>query len=266
MIDAHCHLLPSIDDGARDLATAIAMARMAVADGITTIACTPHIFPGVYDNTGPAIQAALSRLVSALGAEGIPLHLVAGADVHIAPGLIAGLADGRILTLGGSRYLLLELPNTRPPPRAEQTVFELIAADYQPILTHPERLSWIENEFDLIRRMVRCGAWIQVTAGSLRGVFGRRARYWSERLLDEGFVHIIATDAHDTSRRPPLLHEARHLAAARLGEGEATCLVETRPYAILSNAAPSTVQSPPAAVHALRRNARRWGFWGKKKG
>src|SRR5262249_54839749 len=96
MIDLHCHILPGIDDWSADLPVSIAMARALVADGVTTVACTPHILPGVYHNSGPEIRAAVQQLQEALDQEGIPLHLVAGADVHIAPDLASGLQSGHL--------------------------------------------------------------------------------------------------------------------------------------------------------------------------
>src|SRR5215831_574596 len=95
LIDLHSHLLPGIDDGSRDLAMSLAMARVAAADGISTIACTPHILPGVYNNSGPAIRSAVARLAERIVEAGIPITLVTGADVHIAPDLDLQLRDGR---------------------------------------------------------------------------------------------------------------------------------------------------------------------------
>src|SRR5436190_353543 len=144
LIDLHCHLLPGIDDGSKDLATSLAMAHMAAADGIGTIACTPHILPGVYNNTGPAIRAAVDRLRRCIAEAGLSIALVTGADVHIAPDLGVQLREGRVLTLNDSRFLLVEPPHHVLPPRFEDLIFGLQASGYVPILTHPERLSWIE--------------------------------------------------------------------------------------------------------------------------
>ncbi len=241
MIDLHCHLLPGIDDGARDVAMSLDMARMACADGITVTACTPHILPSVYDNTGPAIKSAVAALQKSLDEAGVPLTLVTGADVHIAPDLATGLRTGRVLTLNGSRYMLLEPPHHVLPPNIEDHIFRLHTAGFVAIVTHPERMSWIDGNYDLVERLVRGGVWMQVTAGSLMGRFGRRPRYWAERLLDEGLCHILATDAHNPTGRPPYLAEAREAAAKRLGEEEADNLVTNRPQAILNNLSPGLV-------------------------
>src|SRR5262245_49486768 len=142
----------------------LAMARMASTEGITTVACTPHILPGVYNNNGPAIRAAVARLRESISEAGIPIALVTGADVHIAPDLGVQLREDRALTLNDSRYLLLEPPHHLLPPRLEDLCFGLQAVGYIPILTHPERLSWVEDHYDLIRRFVNNSVLMQITA------------------------------------------------------------------------------------------------------
>ena len=244
MIDLHCHMLPGIDDGARDLGVSLEMARMSVADGVSVVACTPHILPGLYDNAGPEIRQATQALQQALEREGIPLRLVTGADVHMVPDLVAGLQSGRLLSLNDTRYLLVEPPHHVAPVRIEDFFFNLLVAGYVPVLTHPERLSWIEVQYPTIQRMVRAGVWMQITAGSLAGNFGRSALKWANRMLDDGCVHILATDAHDTKARTPILTKGRDLAAKRVGAEEAQHLVVTRPLAILRNDLPSSVAMP----------------------
>jgi protein-tyrosine phosphatase len=247
LIDLHSHLLPGIDDGSKDLATSLAMARVASTDGISTIACTPHILPGVYNNNGPAIRNAVARLAESITEAGIPISLVTGADVHIAPDLDVRLRDGRVLTLNDSRYLLLEPPHHVLPPRLDDLIFGLQAAGYFPILTHPERLSWVEGHYDLIRRLVSSSVLMQITAGSVTGRFGRRPRYWAERMLDEGLCHLLATDAHNTEQRAPRMADARDVVAQRLGDDEAINLVLRRPQGILDDLSPAELPALPQA-------------------
>ena len=260
MIDLHCHMLPGIDDGAPDLETSLSMALMAVADGIATTACTPHIYPGVYENTGDGIRGGVVRLQAALDEAGIALRLTSGADAHLAPELPAKLRSGNVPTLGGTRYFLLEPPHHVAPPRFEEFVFNLIAAGYVPLITHPERLTWIGDHYDTFCALVAQGAWMQVTSGSLTGRFGDEPRYWGERMLDEGQAHVLATDSHGVKRRPPLLAEGRQAAEKWVGAEEAWHLVHTRPAGILENLAPSTM--PPLPQRTSRRGKRR-GFWAR---
>jgi protein-tyrosine phosphatase len=244
VIDLHCHLLPGVDDGAQDLSTSLEMARASVAQGVTVVACTPHTLPGVYNNRGPDIRVATQRLQQVLVREGIPLRLVAGADVHMSPNFVDRLRSGEFLTLADSRYVLVEPPHQVAPPQLEEFFFTLVTTGYVPILTHPERLSWVRSRFDTIKKLVAAGAWMQVTAGSFTGAFGRKAQYLAERLLDEGCVHLIASDAHDADRRPPHLMSGRESVAKRVGAQEAEHLVLTRPMGILKDQLPSSLPRP----------------------
>ena len=252
MIDLHCHILPGIDDGAADLSVSIEMAKAFVADGVSVVACTPHILPGLYHNSGPQIRQATARLQQTLNREGISLQLVTGADNHIVPDFVAQLRSGHLLSLADTRYVLVEPPHHVAPPRLEDLFFNIVAAGYVPILTHPERLTWISSHYEVVQRLIRAGVWMQITAGSLAGAFGRNARYWAERMLDEGYVHILATDAHDVNRRPPNLSQGRELAAKRVGDTEAQHLVVTRPRGVLLNDVPSNLPRPESAFAVLR--------------
>ncbi|MDB5861541.1 MAG: Tyrosine-protein phosphatase YwqE [Ramlibacter sp.] len=246
MIDLHSHILPGIDDGSRSLEMSLDMARMAVADGIKVMACTPHIYPGLYMNDAAGIRAARDALQGSLNEHGIPLQLTTGADVHLVPGLLEGLREGRVPSLHGTRYLLLEPPHHVAPPHFAESVFNLVAAGYVPVITHPERLTWVEDHYQVFAELTRQGAWMQLTAGSLTGVFGARAKHWAERFLDDGLTHILATDAHSSGRRSPVMSQAREIAERMLGREEADLLVEGRQRQVLANALPSAV--PPLPV------------------
>lgn len=263
MVDLHCHMLPGIDDGARDLDEALAMARVAVADGIRVTACTPHIYPGLYENDASGIRKAIADFRKALHREAIPLQLVDGADVHLTPDLLDGIRCDRIPTLNGSRYFLFEPPHHVAPPRMEHVVFDLVAAGYVPILTHPERLTWIDGHYPLFATLVKGGAWMQLTAGAITGQFGARVQYWSERMLDEGLVHIVATDAHRAeNRRAPVLSAARAAVAKRLGDEEARQMTEIRPAGVLRNLPPESLNPDGTRISAAARP----GLWRRMLG
>lgn len=253
MIDLHSHLLPGIDDGAPDLDTALSMARIAADDGIAVMACTPHIYPGMFENNGPDIKRRVAELQTRLDEAGIPLKLTWGADAHVAPDLLQNLKTGTAPSLNDTRYFLLEPPHHVAPPRFAEFAFGFLAAGYVPVVTHPERLSWIGEHYETFCDLSDKGVWMQVTAGSLTGRFGQAARYWGERMLDEGRVHILATDAHSPDRRPPRLAEGREAAEKWVGAAEARHLVETRPLGILKNQSPADLPPVPRAVLAGKR-------------
>jgi protein-tyrosine phosphatase len=254
-------MLPGIDDGAADLQTALEMARIAVSDGISMTACTPHIYPGLYPNDADGIRRAVSDLRARLGEAGIQLEITEGADIQMVPELVDELSSGRFPTLHGSRYFLFEPPHHTVPARFTASIFDALASGFVPVITHPERLTWLDNKhYRWFLEAARQGAWVQVTAGALTGRFGQRARYWGERMLGDGFVHILATDAHAVGRRPPLLAEGREAALKWVGVEEADRLVETRPRAIVEDRGPTELP-PPAlggeAAGAARRVPRR---------
>lgn len=239
-----------MDDGARDLSESIAMAKAMVSQGVTAVACTPHITPGVYHNSGPAIRQATRQLQQELERSDIPLQLLTGADVHMIPNAIDALRSGQILALADSRYVLIEPPQHSAPPQLERFFFNLIVAGYVPVLTHPERLPWLCARYEIVERLVRAGVWMQITAASLLGKFGRHASYWCERMLDDGYVHLIASDAHDVERRPPDLAAGRDFAVRRVGTQEAEHLVLTRPVGILRDQPPSGLPGPLGVANA----------------
>ncbi len=249
MIDLHSHILFGIDDGSPDLATSLAMARMALDDGIKVMACTPHFLPGLYDTEVADVRVRVNALSQALSEQSLDLILVPGGDVHVRPDLVKAIATQRVLTLNDSRYILLEPPHVIMPLRLEDLIFSLVAAGYVPVITHPERLAWIEHNYAALARMVMAGAWLQITAGSMTGRFGGRAQYWTQKLLQDGLVHIMATDAHNLGSRPPRLAHAIGIAAREIGPAEAQRLVFDRPLAVLHNQtfeAPHYYQQPAA--------------------
>ncbi len=251
MIDLHSHILSGLDDGAQNVEMSVEMARMAVADGTTDMACTPHVFAGKYPNSSATILPAMHALQAELDAQGIPLRLFCGADVHVAPDLVDRLSGGGVPTLNNSRYFLLEPPHEILPPKLEDFVTRLFQAGFVPVITHPERLLWAARHFEVIRRLADIGCPMQVTAGSILGAFGPAANELARRMLKEGLVSFFASDAHGTTWRKPLMSEARASVAEQVGNEQAGQMFIHRPAAILANQEPGLLTGPRSvARHA----------------
>ena len=263
MYDLHCHMLPSIDDGARDLEMALSMARMAVEDGITHLACTPHIYPGMYENTSAGIARATSDFRRCLEQEGIELAISYGADIQVVPELVSKLKSHIFPTLNGSNYFLFEPPHHVPLPNFQRLVFEAVSAGFVPIITHPERLTWLDEHYQEFIQAVEAGALIQLTAGSVVGRFGKTPQYWSEHMLDDGIVHLLATDAHNLRSRAPLLSEGCQAAAKWVGAEEVRRMVMERPRHIWHNGACAEMAWPPGLDDSglLLGGHKKRGFW-----
>ena len=245
MIDLHCHILPKLCDGSQDLETSLEMAQIAVSDGISIQACTPHIYPGAYDNNTQIIQSAIDSLQGELDARSIPLKLVIGADTHMVPEVMSGLKSGRIPCLNNSQYFLLEPSHHISVPQFVERTVNFVRAGYTPLITHPERLHWLDDDYypDFVEAAKK-GAWIQITAGAIEGRFGKKAKYWAERFLDDGLVHVIATDAHGVENRPPVLSVGVSLAEKIVGREEVDKMVNERPQAVIDNISVADVHMP----------------------
>lgn len=237
MIDLHNHLLPGIDDGAPDLETALQLARMAVAEGITHLVCTPHIHPGRYDNDLASIAAARQRLVAGLQEAGIPLRVAAAAEVRYGTELMRGIEQGSLPFLGtwhDKRVLLLELPHSEVPFGAERLTEWLLQHDIVPMIAHPERNKGVMQCPSKLKPFIEQGCLLQVTASAVAGHFGEPARMIANTLLELGLVTILASDAHNVKHRPPALVEGMQHAARIVGAFHAEQLVIDHPWQIAS--------------------------------
>lgn len=263
MIDTHCHLLPGLDDGAPDDLVALEMARQAVSDGVTTIAVTPHMREGDYLNERETVLGSVDRFRGRLAAEGIPLAIEPGSEVHLAPRLAERLLERRILAYGDRlpaegwvAYLLLECPYRTRPIRLDETVFELSLAGIVPVIAHPERIRWFQEEPARYEELVRRGALGQMTGSSLLGTFGRQIQALSESLVRRGLVHILASDAHDTKYRPPRLAAARDRWAELAGQANAHAATVEIPRAMLAGEAVAV--APPRPEEKPQGLWQRW--------
>ncbi|WP_290869899.1 CpsB/CapC family capsule biosynthesis tyrosine phosphatase [Aquabacterium sp.] len=235
MIDFHSHILPGIDDGARDLAEALAIARAHVADGTRCVVATPHIYPGVFDNTPATIAAAHATLVAAIADEGIALEIQWAAEVRAGADVIDMLAQGTLPFLGQDgpwRHLLLELPDHQIPVGTDKLVAMLMRQHVKPVIAHPERNKGVMADVQKIKPLVDLGCLLQVTAGSVLGEFGSRAQHTAEQLIDQGWVHALASDAHRTTTRAPKIKPARTWLLARYGNTVADALTLSGPARI----------------------------------
>ncbi|MBR6020941.1 MAG: exopolysaccharide biosynthesis protein [Kiritimatiellae bacterium] len=236
MIDLHSHILPALDDGAPDDATALDMARQAVADGISLMVATPHYANGLGPSDPAVVTASATRFQALLDAEAIPLRIRCSMEMPLLDNLVSLYRSGTWLAYDASRrYVLFEMPPYGPRPFDIlcKTVSTLHLFGVTPVLAHPERLPFLSALPD-VRRLVRLGARIQVTAWAVDAPTpdGERARAW----LDDGLVACVATDCHDAARRPPRLSTARDFIAGHYGQAAAEALTLTNPRLILDGA------------------------------
>lgn len=255
MIDLHCHILPNLDDGPLTLDESLVMARRAVEDGIHTVVATPHSLNGEYVNHVTEVSAKLTALEVALSENHIDIKLYPGADVHLCPNMLEQIDSGNAGTINhGRKYIMLELPSHTIPRGAKDEIFKLKLSGITPIISHPERITAIQQDSHILYDMVSMGALGQVTAMSLTGDFGLFVQQTAHKLINERLIHIIASDAHSAEGRPPVVSDAVDCAAEILGsDEEARSMVTTVPAAILSG-------EPLDILEPVRNNRRSCAF------
>ena len=236
MIDLHCHLLPGIDDGPETLEEALAMARMAVANGITEARVTPHVHVGRWDNDLAGIEKAVEAHRTELALAGIPLKLGFAAEVRLAYEVLPLIEAGRVPFLGeldGYKIMLLEFPHSHIPVGSDKFVAWLLNRGIRPMIAHPERNKEIMRDSSRLHPFVRAGCLIQLTADAVAGEFGEVCEARAIEFLENRWVTVLASDAHDITTRPPRIAPGLEVASAILGHDAAQDLVDANPRRIV---------------------------------
>lgn len=228
MVDLHCHILPGLDDGAKNMEDSLAMAEMAVADGTTHLVATPHS-SNDYSFDFSVVRRLRDELQEKIGDR---LTLATGCDFHLNPENLATLRlDARPFCINQRDYLLVEFNEFSIPPAMDHTLHDLQLAGLHPVITHPERNSILRTNPGRLANWARHGCFAQVTAGSLLGYFGNGARRAAEQWIEQGCVHFVASDGHNLTSRMPKLDEAFRAAASMFGEEKANALFNENPLA-----------------------------------
>lgn len=232
-IDTHCHIIPGVDDGPPDMDTSLAMARMAMADGITDIVATPHIVEGYYD--GSDREQRLAQLRKIFTSAGIDLRLSAGAEVPMSACLAGDKTFLKSLAINGGKFLLMETAETTFDQVA-QAAYRVRLCGLYPILAHPERATFVQKQPGRLDEILeRDQIYCQLTAASIEGVFGKTIKKTSLILAKSGMIHLVASDAHSTGKRAPLLSNCYKILCEELGETAARTIMLQNPLRVLES-------------------------------
>ena len=246
LVDIHCHILPGIDDGARDLEASVAMARRYVAAGFAAVVATPHFIPGTAWAADRQRVADLVATVQArLDAEQIPLRVHPGMEIAFHQRLADRLPTGELLPLGASDRYLVEPDFHGPQESLLHVVRQLVEAGRRVILAHAERILAFQRNYDPLLRLAAQGVEIQVNSGSLLDAFDHRCRKTAFELLANQCVHYLASDAHSVRHRPPPSPDERQQLLDLLGADTLTRLWRTNPARLLD---PSPRTDSPSAI------------------
>lgn len=234
MIDIHCHILPGVDDGAADLEESLAMVRLAAESGVTRIVATPH-FHGEEESMQmlPRVLSRLNTLKREVKRFELPVTIHPGVEILCTPQTPSLAQQGKLPTIGNSRYILTEFFFDETLEYMELMLDQLTRWGYQPVVAHPERYQAVQRRPQVMQRWFAKGYILQLNKGSILGSFGTRAETTATDLLKRGLAHVIASDAHHADFRTTHMSAIAAWGREYLGEEYTSILLQKNPGQIL---------------------------------
>lgn len=235
MIDIHSHILPEVDDGSKSIKESIAMAKQYVENGIYKVIATPHYIEDTNSKTADENRGILENLKDVLRAEGIELEVYLGNEIYILPDILNNLSNGKVSTLNGSRYVLIESAMFDIPINIDNIIYELCLKGYIPIIAHPERNLKVQQNPNILYGLIMSGALTQINLPSLEGRYGKESRETAVVLLNHNMVHFVGTDAHSPRTRSPKIKRGLEILKGIVDRDEFYKLIELNGEAVLDD-------------------------------
>ncbi len=235
MIDLHSHILPGVDDGARDTYEAIEIIKDSVGDGVATIVATPHFFTGGYMPSKEEIKDKIYKLTEAASSEGVSIRICPGSECYVDYQLVGMVRDGKVMTINdGGKYILVEFPRMELPSSANDIFFQLQMEGITPIIAHPERNVAIARDPNILKHFIEKDILAQVNVGSLLGFYGLEVQGVAKIIIAHRMAHIIASDSHRRGMAAKRsLTEGYRIVRSLLGDDEAFESIKETPKRIL---------------------------------
>ncbi|MBU9735525.1 hypothetical protein KTH89_03185 [Lachnospiraceae bacterium ASD5720] len=234
-IDIHSHILPGVDDGARNMEETLKMAEIAYKEGIRTIFATSHYRPGRFACPKEKLRAKLSKTQEEISRFFPELKLVQGNEIYYGMEALEAIQEKRICTLAGSRYILVEFSVSSEFGFVRDGLYKIILEGYRPVLAHVERYHAVCKKLDQIAELLELGVGIQVNADSITGESGYQLKQISRKLLKRDYVHFVATDAHSSRSRTPRMQACASYLTRKYGEDYTKALMFQNPLKIIWN-------------------------------
>jgi len=235
MIDIHMHIIPGIDDGAADYDDSLRMASMSYESGVHHIVTTSHCYPGYYDNyAGESMDKKWEKLAERIQIERIPVRLYKGMEIMASDRLKDDLINRKVWTINDTDYFLVEFEFDEKPSFCAKILSECKTAGFKPVIAHPERYFFVQNNPGIVYDWYREGYGIQINKGSLLKQFGHKERDTAESLLRHHVVSCVASDAHNYSSRNPSFGRLFSYLRDNFGKEYAYLLTRENPGRILS--------------------------------
>lgn len=236
MIDIHAHILPGVDDGAFDMECAVEMASLAFESGVEIIVATPH--SSAYGNQnlwGPELKKAIIDFRQRLKEEKIRVLIIPGMEIFASSSVPQLLKEKKLIGLNGSRYPLIEFEFENYAAQATEILEEIIQQGMRPVIAHPERYLYVQEDPTLLNLWVDMGCLLQINKGSLLGRFGYEEQMLALELVRRGFAFVVASDAHSSSIRTTWMSDVKELLKEEFSSSAAQALLEDNPLKLLKN-------------------------------
>lgn len=230
MIDTHIHMVPGVDDGAKDMKISIQMIQMLMNEGVNKVILTPHYNLPRYRNEN--VKGQFNVLKDYIQQEKIDFEVYLGNEIYLSEETMEGILKGQANTMAGSSYLLVELPYYHYYPVHEAMIRKLQHKDYRVILAHIERYQAFENKPEKLRDLVENGVYAQLSS---RYIIDHKTRKSALQWIEKGLIHIVASDGHDVDKRPPLMKKAYDVVAKTFGINCGQMLFESNPESIIGD-------------------------------
>ena len=235
MIDIHCHILPNVDDGSESLEESIEMAKIAESEGITRIVNTSHCHFDFKYKKGNELKLELEKFNQVLKEENINIEVLLGNELYYTSDLIERFNELDFFSMNNSKYILMEFSPINFPKNIEDVIYEIKIRGYIPIIAHAERYKQVQEDVNIVLDCIKEGALIQVNASSILGKNGENVEDTSKKLLDNNMVHFVATDAHSSNRRRPLIKDSYNYILKNYGKEVSEKLFIENPTAVIEN-------------------------------
>jgi len=264
MIDIHCHILPGIDDGPKTLNESLEMARIFEQAGYSHVVATPHAVPGTTWMPGPEkIRDRLDELNQAIVKAGIGLKVLPGMEIALDPNIADLIDQGKVQSLAGTSYILIEPPFQRLPLGWEQAFFAVLSKGFMVLLAHPERCAQLIAKPDLCDQLIESGVYFQVNWDSFIGHHGRTTEKMAVYLASKGYIHCLATDSHDANNRNARqVRRAAEKIEELIGRRNLQIISRENPARVLRNEALENMERQE--IQGTVKKKRGWGFWRTK--
>ena len=225
VIDVHAHILPGVDDGAKNISMTMDMLIKSSKAGVKKVVATPHFYPWGEQTAPGDIRKLCKEIQEKLQMEqGIEMEIYPGQEVFYQVGMVEELKTGTVLTLADSRYVLLEFMPDENFSVIYHAVRELINSGYIPVLAHVERYVCLKKTDNLLM-LKDCGAWFQMNIDSIKGGLFSKIGNWSRKLLKDEMIDIVSSDMHNTEVRGPYTKEKKEMLLKIVGEEYMTKLL-----------------------------------------